>query len=211
MGDKMQVVLVKQTGHVLAAFTRKADPEGKPTLSTLFGRGLLVRNRTVVSPSLDGGETLVAPSDSLDVAVVDYDPDVFNNPRGFVVGGGQVAKLGADLPKLDTASPPASSPLTFPPTTLIKFSTSRLTVELDVNTTDNKGVCIVFQEAQPLPGDEPERRIAQGSIASGTHFISLDLKTSLDGSLASIPDKDFSILALIAGYQPLFGKQSPAP
>jgi hypothetical protein len=61
-----------------------------------------------------------------------------------------------------------------------------------------------------LPGDEPEHRIAQGVIKSGTHFVSLDLKTSPDGPNASIPKKDFYILALLAGYQPLFGKRQPA-
>jgi hypothetical protein len=70
---------------------------------------------------------------------------------------------------------------------------------------------VVLQEAQPAVGNAPERRIAQGVIKSGTHFVSLDLKTSPDGANASISNTDFFILALVAGYQPLFGRRAPAP
>jgi len=192
------------------------DPEGKPAVSTLFGKGLLIRSRTIVSPPPGGGgETLVTPSDALDVAPVDYDPDVFSDPRSFVSGGDRVAKLGLNLPTLNSGPPPpalpAPAPLTPPAAPQVNFSTTRVTVLLDSDTTDSKGVFVAFQEAQPLPGDEPERRIAQGAIISGTHFISLDLKTNPDGPAASIPVKDFYVLALIAGYQPRFGKQPPAP
>src|SRR5262245_35738598 len=110
MSDKMQVLFVKQTGHVLAAFTRTADPEGKPEVSSLAGSGLLVRNRTIVSGTPSGGETLVAPSDSLDVAVVDYDPDVFNDPRSFVAGGGKVAALGLSSIQLALVTDPIPPP-----------------------------------------------------------------------------------------------------
>lgn len=211
MNNKMQVLFVKQTGHVLAAFTRTTDPEGKPQVSDLAGSGLFVRNRTIVSAaSSSGGETLVVPPDALDVAVVDYDPGVFTAPIGFVAGGGRVAQLGSEVIQLDAASPPTAAPAPQNPP-IVNFSATRVTAVIEVNTTDDKGICVVLQEAQPPVGSEPEHRIAQGVITSGTHFVSLDWKTSPDGANASIPDTDFFILALVAGYQPLFSVRAPAP
>jgi hypothetical protein len=137
MSDKMQVVFVKQTGHVLAAFTRTADVEGKPPVGALTGNGLIIHNRKVVSatPSV-GDETLLASPEALDIAVVDYDRDVFSNPRAFVAGGGKVAKLGTAIPDLapETPAPPPSSPQ--PPvlsagSPRVHFSTTRATVHLN--------------------------------------------------------------------------------
>src|SRR5262245_23377418 len=102
MSDKMQVLFVKQTGHVLAAFTRAADPEDKPKISVLAGSGLLVRNKKVITPSASGGETISVPAGALDVAVVDFDPDVFLLPSIFAAGGGKVESLGATAPSSPT-------------------------------------------------------------------------------------------------------------
>ncbi|HYP27456.1 MAG TPA: hypothetical protein VE262_12125 [Blastocatellia bacterium] len=215
MSSKMQVLFVKQTGHVLAAFTRTADPEGAPNITDLIGSGLLVRNTTTLAAPSPGGEILVVPPEPLNVAVVDYDPDVFISPLDFVAGGGRVSKLGPNVADLALSTdpipppPPPQAPTESPP--LVHFSTQRVTVQLDGDATDDKGVCVVLQEAQPLPGNEPERRVAHGSIKSGTHFVSLDLKATPDGPVVSIDSKDFFIMALIAGYRPLFGMRLPAP
>lgn len=219
--NKMQVLFVQLTGHVLAAFTRTADPEGKAKVSDLTGTGLPIRNRqNVFASSSAAVETLMVPPDALDLAVVDFDPDVFSEPLGFVAGGGRVAKLGFDKPQMDVTSPPppptatssSQPPVLTPPGSppRVNFSAARVTVELDGDTTDDKGVCVVLQEADPSPGNEPERRIALGAVPSAKHFISLDLKTSPEGAAASIPDKDFLVMALIAGYRPLFAKRRPA-
>ena len=98
MNEKMQVLIVKQTGHVLAAFTRTADPEDKPAVSALAGSGLLVRNRGAVPPPSSGVETFLVSSGSLDVAVVDFDPDVFLLPSRFAASGGKVEPLGPVAP-----------------------------------------------------------------------------------------------------------------
>jgi hypothetical protein len=71
---------------------------------------------------------------------------------------------------------------------------------------------VILQEVQPAPGDEPQRRVAQGKVKSGTHFVSLDLKNTPDGTPASVDaTKDFFVLALIAGFRPLFGQRKPHP
>jgi hypothetical protein len=217
MNDKMQVLFVKQTGHVLAAFTRTADPEGKPQVSDLTGSGLSVHNLTRVSTlPPNGGETLAVPPEALDVAVVENDPDIFATAVGFVASGGRVARLGTGGIVLNGSPPPSPPPATPPPPTpsqpQVNFSVTRVTVTLESDTTDDKGVCVVVQEAAPSGGNDPERRVAQGVLTSGTHFVSLDWKTSPDGVNASISisSGDFFVLALVAGYQPLFGRQAPA-
>ena len=213
MSTKMQVLFAKQTGHVLAAFTRAADPEGKPKVSDLTGAGLLVRNKDL---GLVGGETLSVPPEALDLSVVDFELTTFSSPREFVVGGGGVARLGAASitlePTLASPPPPTPAPPLHTPSR-VNFTAARVTVELDSDASDDKGACFILQEAFPAPGTEPERRIAQGAIKTGTHFVSLDWKTSPDGSLAPIVNTTnaFFILALVAGYQPLFGQRQPAP
>lgn len=213
MSGKMQVVFAKQTGHVLTAFTRTADPEGKVKVGE-SGGGLLVRHLrsvTTASQSIMPGLlslTATVPAEALDSAVVDFHPAVFVAPRRFVVGGGEVAELGANTVDLGTANPLPVPPL--PPATshspLVNLNTVRATVQIESAATEEKGVCIVLQEAAPSPGDEIERRIAQGAIPQGEHFVSLDWKTSPDGSPASVSGgRGYTLFVLIAGYQPLFG------
>jgi hypothetical protein len=209
MSDKMQVLFAKQTGHILAAFTRTADPEGKVKTAELAGGGLLVSNmRSITAAAQSPPQVMLVPAEALDSAVVDFEPAVFDSPRNFVVGGGQVGKLGASPVDLSTSTtvPPTSSvpPPISPPS--INFNTNRVTVVLDADADSEKGVCVIVQETTPAPGADSERRIAQGVIGANSHFVSLDWKTSPDGAAASVPDsRGYFILALVAGYQPLFG------
>ena len=48
MNEKMQVIFFKHTSHALAAFTRTADPEGKPSIENLVGDGIEARNKATV-------------------------------------------------------------------------------------------------------------------------------------------------------------------
>lgn len=203
MTDKMQVLFAKQTGHVLAAFTRTADPEGKVKVGELTGGDLPVRILRT--------EIIFVTAEALDSAVVEFEPEVFRSPRAFVVGGGQVARLGAGAVTLSGSPtvPPTTPP---PPTTSppsINFNTNRVTVQLDADADSEKGVCVVVQEAEPAPGADSEWRIAQGAVGANAHFISLDWKTSPDGAAASLPaGRRYSILALVAGYQPLYATKA---
>ena len=220
----MQVVFTKQTGHVLAAFTRAADPEGKVKVGELTGSGLPVRKRRTINgaASVASGlltQIMIVPADSLDSAVVDYESAVFNSPVGFVVGGGEVAKLGADsivlidptvtnnvLVSSESSTSMSTARGTSPSVTL---DTIGVKVELVNDATEDKGVCIILQEKEPPPATEGEWRIAQGAISKGARSVSLDWKTSPEGAAASVPaSRDYFILALIAGYQPLFGLQA---
>lgn len=207
MSDKMQVLFAKQTGHVLAAFTRTVDPETKLKVADVTGGGLPVRQSrrfTLATPPIE----IILPPEVLDLSVVDFDSAVFGSPREYVVGGGGIAQLGpgtinlasnTELPPTSASGPPVSDP------PRVKFNTTRVTVQIVTDTAEDQGVCIVLEESAPLPGVAPERRVAQGQIGAGTHFISLDWKTGPDGSPVSIPPGNFKIMVMLAGYQPLFG------
>ncbi|MDQ1707815.1 MAG: hypothetical protein QOJ88_1026 [Pyrinomonadaceae bacterium] len=204
MNEKMQVLFAKQTGHVLAAFTRTADSENKPKVVAATGGGLVVRQPTLVTALSATIQEMIVPAEALDLSVVDFDSAVFGSPREYVEGGGKIAKLGPDTLLSVSTPPPASSPTTLVSSPEVSFSTTRLAIQIPTNTADEKGVCVILEEKAPLPGVAPERRVAQGKIATGTHFISLDWKTSPDGSPVSVPSGSYFVLALLAGCQPLF-------
>lgn len=77
MSDKMTLLFVKETGHVVAGLTRAADPEANLTADVLAGEALSVR----LNPDT---EFLVEP-DQLDVLITDFDEGVLAAPRMFFV------------------------------------------------------------------------------------------------------------------------------
>ena len=78
MTDKMTLLFVKHTGHILAAVTRSADPTGEISAEDLARGGLLVRG-------FNGDTQFEVPSRELDVLTVDLDPALLLQPRAFVV------------------------------------------------------------------------------------------------------------------------------
>lgn len=198
MNNKMMVLFVKNTGHVVAAATRATDPEGKASAAALAGTGLPVRSSRKIAPTLAEEKALVIPPDSLDVAVVQLDPDVFGSPLSFVAGGGVVAKLGSSIAVVDL------------------FKTDKVTIEASSPPSDNLGVWVQLEEVSPTPGNAPERRVMEGVIDKGTNgtnkSVTLDLTIRPGGPPASIPNntKEYYILVLVAGHQPLFSQKSPS-
>lgn len=212
MNDKMQVIVAKQTGHVLAAFTRMADPGGKPSSDTPAGNGLFIRRPRLIAPAASGGEEVFVPAGALDVLAIMLDPKVFSSPLDYVVNDDQAVPIGTSTVTLNPGSPPLSSPeppALNPPE--FRFSTTRVTVQIASNTAEDKSVCVVVQEVLPPAGEEPVRRIAQGVVVHGSHFVSLDWKINPDsGANPLLRTGNYYILALLAGYKPLFGRQPPA-
>lgn len=92
---KMQVIFVKQTGHVLAAFNRTAD-DSKSKIEDVVGAGFPFRNMLIIDSlgAAAGGEFVLLPPESLDVASVDFDEDTFLVPLNFVTSGPKVDQLG---------------------------------------------------------------------------------------------------------------------
>jgi len=80
MTDKMTLIVVKKTGHVMGVVTRESDPEGKLEPKDIAGEKLLVR--FVGSPPFSVAQFFV-PSDELAVEVKDFDPVVVTRPREF--------------------------------------------------------------------------------------------------------------------------------
>lgn len=191
MNDKMMVLFVKNTGHVVAASTRAGDPEGKGSAAALAGTGLPVRRIRKIAPAVADEKALVIRPDSLDVAVVQLDPDVFGSPLSFAAGGGVVGKLGT------TAEP------------TVNLTTTKITVTVPVAPADKLGVWVELEEVAPLPGNDPERRVMEGFIENPNNSVALDLKIRPDGPPASVPSgTNFYILALVAGHQAFFDTQS---
>jgi hypothetical protein len=86
MTDKMTLLFVKHTGHVLAAVTRSADPTGKILTGDLALGGLLVRG-------FSGQEQFEVPPEQLDVLTVDLEPVLLLQPRAYTVDQGQAVPL----------------------------------------------------------------------------------------------------------------------
>jgi hypothetical protein len=82
MTDKMTLLFIKQTGHILAAVTRGADPTGEISAEDLARGGLLVRG-------FNGDTQFEVPSRELDVLTVDLEPALLLQPRAFVVDENQ--------------------------------------------------------------------------------------------------------------------------
>jgi hypothetical protein len=85
MTDKMTLITLKDTGHVLAALSRAADPEATLTPAVLAGEYMSVRyvgNPTGVGY---GENEFQIKADQLDVAITDLDADVITTPRSFYV------------------------------------------------------------------------------------------------------------------------------
>jgi hypothetical protein len=193
MSSKMQVLFVKQTGHVLAAFTRTADPEGTPSIKALVGNGLLVRNKKTIAPTPPGppgGETFLVLPDSLDLAVVDFDSGVFALPSSFAAGGGKVEPLG-------NATSSSSTPVT--------LSNNKLKVDLGNVTPVDLKVWAQVQEVTTGGDSKPVTRVMEGKIDKTQSFAELALTISPGVPAASIPQPaTYYILTLVEGLRPFF-------
>lgn len=179
---KMQVIFVKQTGHVLAAFNRTAD-DSKSKIEDVVGAGLPFRNMLIIDAlgAAAGGEFVVFPPEALDVASVDFNEDTFLMPLNFVTSGSKVDQLGS---------------VTLPVPTL---TASQITITVSLAVPDKTKVLAVVQQVTPAPGQEPLRRVVEGEIASGASNIALDLKSMPDKPPASIVPGKYDVLVLVAG------------
>jgi hypothetical protein len=92
MPDKMTLLFVKHTGHILAAVTRSADPTGRISAEDLARGGLLVRGFDFISNKQFEFEV---PSRELDVLTVDLEPALLLKPSEFVVDENQKVPVPA--------------------------------------------------------------------------------------------------------------------
>lgn len=80
--EKMALVVFAETGHVLGALTRTADPEGALTPEDVVGDAFLIRDPDT------GDRLLNVSARHLGVEIVDRDRQVLLLPRPFVLVDG---------------------------------------------------------------------------------------------------------------------------
>lgn len=83
MSEKITVLYVAQTGHVLAVLTRAADAEAEPAVEELAGAALPVRRLGDHSEGWFPSVEFLVPASELKAKNVDLKPGVIENPRGF--------------------------------------------------------------------------------------------------------------------------------
>src|ERR1044071_7586996 len=109
MNEKMTVLFVKETRHVLALLTRAADPEAAAAATELAGESLLVRYVGDTTRTFTPDANFNVPADELDAQTVDFDPDVFAQPRNFSLEEDKNVKPHDLVTTAPAAALPASS------------------------------------------------------------------------------------------------------
>jgi len=204
MSDKMQVIFVQHTGHVLAAFTRTADPEGKPPVAELVGDGFPARNHAPVPAPTDGVELLIVPPtklneaeevvDAIGVATVDFNEAVFISPMNFAVKG-QLA-----------------DPLSKTTITLKLEADDELTVEVPNDSPTDLNVWAQLAKAPTADDTEVDTRVIEQKLEKNNKSVKLKLTTEPQGPTKAIkPDKPYYIMVLVKGMQPKFATMTFTP
>jgi hypothetical protein len=178
MPDKMTLLFVKHTGHILAAVTRSADPTGTISAEDLARGGLLVRGFDSTRPSHQF--EFEVPSRELDVLTVDLEPALLLDPRAFFVdenkkvpmpvAGGSVPLPGVQL----TATQVTVTPISTPPGSTVS---------------DDTKVWV-----QIIGGDLTQPLIATGTVPRGQSNVAIPLVPLRTG--------DYDVLTFVATLPP---------
>ena len=83
MSDKMTLLCVKKTGHILGFVTRESDPETTLLPEDLAGENLLVRLIGDTSATTFKTAQFLVPAADLSVEIKDYDEVAVTRPRDF--------------------------------------------------------------------------------------------------------------------------------
>jgi len=171
MTDKMTLVCVKKTGHVLAFVTRESDPEAKLEPGDVAGETLLVRFAgDPAAPAFNTARFLV-PSEELTVEVKDYDDVVVTRSRDFYLDAAQaVVSASGAVPAVSLSG------------------NSQITVDLGTNVTEKTPVWIQVSSAI----DPANTQVRESDININTDQTVLDLLPLSTGV--------HHVLALVAGH-----------
>jgi hypothetical protein len=174
MNEKMTLLFVKHTRHVLALLTRAADAEGAAAAEELAGAALLVRYVGDTTRTFTPQANFNVPADELDAKTVDFDPDTFENPRAFSLDEENVVRPH-DLTASGLAAAPPSG------------STTQVKVSLTANVSDDTPVWLNVTD-----GTSAQTRT--GQIAAGTNSVNINV--------AQLSPGTYYVLALVAGFPP---------
>ncbi len=156
MTDKMTLIVVKKTNHILGVVTRESDPEAKLEPKDIAGEKLLVRFAgRQDDPHFRAGQFLV-PSDELVVEVKDYDPVVVTRPRAFY---------------LDANKEPAGTSALTPSVTNPGNSNTQIQVTAGGAVAEKTPVWIQISSAS----DPNNTQVRQGEINTGGTTIDFDV------------------------------------
>ena len=156
MTDKMTLIVVKKTAHVLAVVTRESDSEGRLAPADVAGEKLLVRFAgRPQDPHFSAAQFLV-PADELAVEVKDYDPVVVTRPRDFY---------------LDASKEPAGTAAVNPSVSNPGNSNTQITVNAGGAVTDKTPVWIQISSST----DPSDTQVRQGEIEANGTTIDFDV------------------------------------
>jgi hypothetical protein len=125
--DKMSLIVFKDSGHVLGAFTRTVDPEGAIAAQQVAGDAIVVRDP-------DTGDDLFHVSSArLAIQTIDRRDDAILLYRQFVFKDG----LAAEMPAITAAG--------------ATYAAGVLNVTLDNNVTGNTKVWVQLEAADQTP------------------------------------------------------------
>ena len=154
MTDKMTLILLKKTGHVLGVVTRESDPEGKLEPVDVAGETLFVRFAGEPSTAHFELAQFFVPADELALEVKDYDDLVVTRPRAFY--------LNADKNVVGTAG-------TAP--TITGPSSTQITVDAGGNVTVKTPVWVQITSIS----NPTITQVRQGDIEIGQDTVDLDV------------------------------------
>lgn len=174
MTDKMTVLFVKDTGQVVAALTRAADPEAKLTADLLVGEALVLRYIGDPTALAYGFTDFLIESDELDVLTPDLDTDVISSPRSFFVDSNQKAVPSNSF---TTVTP------SFP-------NVTQILITLSVAVTPESKVRVEIVKLGTA-----ERQVATAKIAAGGKLVDVNLRP-LE------PTTSYDVLTLVQGFEP---------
>ncbi len=174
MTDKMTVLFVKDTGQVVAALTRAADPEAKLTADLLVGDALVLRYIGDPTELGYGLTDFPIEPDELDVLTPDLETAVLSSPRSFFVDG--------DKKVQPTNSISGVTP-NFP-------STAQIQITAGVAVTQESKVRVEIVKLGTA-----ERQVATAKIAAGETIVDVNLRP-LEPAIT------YDVLTLVQGFEP---------
>lgn len=193
MSATMQVICLKETGHVLAALST-GTAGAAPALAALAGEDLPL---AALRSTLDGTAGMPAvrsyvPQAALELKSVTLDPAVLARPMHHAVDGGRVVELPALAPPAQPAN---------------RLDNARLLVEGGL--ADAVAFSIVAARDDPIG----TRRVQSGRFVSvlappAVDQLSLALHILPGDTPAAIPNGTYDIFLAIEGHRPFWGSDS---
>lgn len=166
MSEKITILYVGQTGHVLAVLTRAADAEAEPAVEQLAGAALPVRRLGLSTASWFPSVEFLVPPSELKAKNVDLKPGVIENPRRFYLDEND------ELQPLDATNSISSATLSGTQVTVTIAGAAAIAEEADVwiHITDPNPANTQTQTAVKAAAS-PTVNVNISPLSAGTHHV----------------------------------------